>query len=74
LSFVLQTIENRNVIALYDYLKQNEVEIKLINHDGIIIKKNDFDNEKFKGDMEKHIFDETDFSSVIGLNLANRYM
>jgi hypothetical protein len=66
LSFVLQTIENRNVIALYDYLKQNEVEIKLINHDGIIIKKNDFDNEKFKGDMEKHIFDETDFSSVIG--------
>jgi hypothetical protein len=66
LSYVLQTIENRNVIALFDYLKQNEVEIKLINHDGIIIKKNDFDYEKFKGDMEKHIFDETDFSSVIG--------
>jgi hypothetical protein len=66
LSFVLQTIENRNVIALYDYLKQNEVEIKLINHDGIIIKKNDFDNEKFKGHMETHIFDTTDFSSVIG--------
>jgi hypothetical protein len=65
LSYVLQTIENRNVIALYDYLKQNEVEIKLINHDGIIIKKNDFDYEKFKGDMETHIFDTTDFYNII---------
>lgn len=66
LSYVLQTIENRNVIALYDWLQQNEVEIKIINHDGIIIKKNDFDNEKFKEDMETHIFDTTDYYSVIG--------
>jgi len=65
MSFVLQTIENRNVLALYNYLNQNDVEIKMINHDAVIIKKNDFDIEKFKGDMEQHIFDETDYRSVI---------
>lgn len=65
LSFVLQTIENRNVLALRDYLNQNDVEIKMINHDAVIIKKNDFDYEKFKVDMEIHIFDETDYYSVI---------
>ena len=74
LSYVLQTIENRCVIALYDYLKQNEVEIKLINHDGIIIKKNDFDYEKFKVDMEIHILDETDYYSIIDFKpCENKY-
>ena len=74
LSYVLQTIENRCVIALYDYLKQNDVEIKIINHDAIIIKKNDFDYEKFKGDMEQHIHDETDYRCVISFKpCENKY-
>lgn len=74
LSYVLQTIENRCVIALYDYLKQNDVEIKIINHDAVIIKKNDFDYEKFKGDMEQHIFDETDYRCVISFKpCENKY-
>jgi hypothetical protein len=67
LSLVLQTIENRQVIALYDSLKQNDVPMNMILHDAVIINGKDFDFVKSKQDMETHIFDETEYYAVLAL-------
>ena len=65
MSYVLQTLENRNALASLDHFRQNDVEVKLINHDGIIIKKNDYDMKKDKEFLETHIYDTTGFKATI---------
>ena len=69
-SFVLQTIESRNMLYLYKYLKENDVCVKLLNHDGIIIDCGSFDYEANKTEMEKYILDNTKFHAPIGFKLC----
>lgn len=62
LSHVLQTIENRCAMTLYGYVKDNNLaEIKVINHDAIIIKGGeDIDDETIKK-IEEEIYENTDY-------------
>lgn len=64
-AYVLQTIENRNMLALYKYLSEHDACVKLLNHDGIIIDGESFDYKSHKEEMETFIFQTTNFRSPI---------
>ena len=65
-SYVLQTYENRIMLALYNYLQENDITVKLLNHDGILVDGSTIDFDGCKEEMEAHIYKNTGFRITLG--------
>ena len=67
-SFVLQTIENRCMLAVLDFMKQQDnMKVRIILHDGLILTKTDDLTKEVIKEIEDFVYDETDWHICLDL-------
>jgi hypothetical protein len=67
-SFVLQTIENRCMLAVLDFMKQQDnMKVRIILHDGLILTKTDDLTKEVIKEIEDFVYDETDWRIFLDL-------